>query len=112
MYYSHVSPTSTRGSGIIDRAGPLPHAQPSARMGPRAADPRRRQTQRRYVMSSDDRANSSNKTVIIVVSIVALVILLVIVACGGLAYLAIQGFSQAMSTMMQQIGDLQASIET
>jgi hypothetical protein len=62
-------------------------------------------------MSSDDRANSSNKTVIIVVSIVGIVVLLVIVACGGLAYMAIQGFSQAVSTMMQQFGDIQASME-
>jgi hypothetical protein len=62
---------------------------------------------------------SSGKTVLLVVAIVAVVVLLLLGGCGVLVYFTVQAmsraaqnFSQAMSTAMQMMADMQTGMQT
>ena len=57
----------------------------------------------------------NNKTTIVVVSIVAGIVLVVVLACGGLTYLGVvfvRSMSQAMSSAMQAMTEIQGSMMT
>lgn len=62
-------------------------------------------------MSTEQPASSSSGKVILVIALVGLVLLLILGACAGGVYFLVRGFTQAMSTMMQQVQEMQANAE-
>src|SRR6266542_4696567 len=63
-----------------------------------------------YEQEGRGSGSGSGKTVLLIVGIVAIVLLLIVGGCGAIVYLVAVRVSQAMSTAMQMVGDMQAGM--